>query len=512
MRKTTNYGLSLYDKEDKMIITANENSLNANMEIIDNVLKEKATETYVKNQIANAQLGGEGGNVDLSGYATKDELNNKVDKVSGKSLIADSEITRLASVTNYNDTEIRNVLNNKANVSAIPTKTSQLTNDSGFLTGYTESDPTVPSHVKAITQADINKWNNNSGGSADIIFDYLTEEIENEVPCTGLTLTPNTLTFNGRGQQNITVTPTPIDTTDTIIWQSSNKNVATVSNGIVTAIGNGNCTITVTCGEASATCTVNVSGISNTVSVTGVTLDKKTASVDVGSTITLVATIQPNDATNQNMSWTSDNEPIATVKDGVVTGVSKGTASIGVMTEDGGFSATCNVTVNEVVTSGYRNLFDKDTMTTANQGINGQGTIGSYTWGLARVPVKENTVYSIKMCETSAYNETHYYNCATAGAFGFADETGENLISHIGFAQTQSIVDAGTNGANTLLQDYAHGTISGNNGVEWVTFTTPEGCAYLLFNATLKNNADKIQLEEGDTIHDYYLPYAGGAE
>lgn len=46
----------------------------------------------------------------------------------------------------------------------IPTKTSELTNDSGYITEYTESDPTVPSHVKNITQEDINKWNN--GGSA----------------------------------------------------------------------------------------------------------------------------------------------------------------------------------------------------------------------------------------------------------------------------------------------------------------------------------------------------------
>lgn len=42
----------------------------------------------------------------------------------------------------------------------IPSKTSDLTNDSGFITGYTESDPTVPSHVKNITQANITSWNN----------------------------------------------------------------------------------------------------------------------------------------------------------------------------------------------------------------------------------------------------------------------------------------------------------------------------------------------------------------
>lgn len=47
----------------------------------------------------------------------------------------------------------------------IPSKTSQLTNDSGFITGYTESDPTVPSHVKSITQANITSWNNKSNFS-----------------------------------------------------------------------------------------------------------------------------------------------------------------------------------------------------------------------------------------------------------------------------------------------------------------------------------------------------------
>ena len=49
---------------------------------------------------------------------------------------------------------------NYALESEVPTKTSDLTNDSGFITGYTETDPTVPSHVKNITQANITSWNN----------------------------------------------------------------------------------------------------------------------------------------------------------------------------------------------------------------------------------------------------------------------------------------------------------------------------------------------------------------
>ena len=48
------------------------------------------------------------------------------------------------------------------------------------------------------------------------------------------------------------------------------------------------------------------------------------------------------------------------------------------------------------------------------------------------------------------------------------------------------------------------------NYIKTTTFTTPSDCCYLLFNTKLKNNADKIQLEQGDTIHDYYLAYNGG--
>lgn len=53
------------------------------------------------------------------------------------------------------------------NTTKVPTKTSDLQNDSGFITGYTETDPTVPSHVKSITQANITNWNNKSDFSGN---------------------------------------------------------------------------------------------------------------------------------------------------------------------------------------------------------------------------------------------------------------------------------------------------------------------------------------------------------
>lgn len=90
---------------------------------------------------------------------------------------------------------------------------------------------------------------------------YITNLSIIPVPCTGLSLNVSTLTFIGKGTQTLIATPEPNDTTDTIFWNSSNNNIITVDNGVVTAVGNGEATITATCGSFSATCAVSVSGI-----------------------------------------------------------------------------------------------------------------------------------------------------------------------------------------------------------------------------------------------------------
>ena len=95
-------------------------------------------------------------------------LAQKVDKVTGKGLSTNDYTTpeknKLASLENYDDTEIRQLIDTKqprgnyALKSEIPTKNSQLQNDSGFISQ--ETDPTVPNHVKSITQNNIANWNN----------------------------------------------------------------------------------------------------------------------------------------------------------------------------------------------------------------------------------------------------------------------------------------------------------------------------------------------------------------
>ena len=81
--------------------------------------------------------------------------------------------------------------------------------------------------------------------------------------------------------------------------------------------------------------------------VEGVSLDKNSATIKVGATLQLTPTITPSYAKNKNVSWFSSSSSVATVNsNGLVTGVSEGTATITVRTEDGNFTATCTVTVS----------------------------------------------------------------------------------------------------------------------------------------------------------------------
>ena len=87
-----------------------------------------------------------------------------------------------------------------------------------------------------------------------------------------------------------------------------------------------------------------------TIAVTGVSLNKTTLELETGGTATLTATIAPEGATDQTVTWSSDKESVATVSSaGLVTAVAAGTATITVTTKDGSKTATCAVTVKDPV-------------------------------------------------------------------------------------------------------------------------------------------------------------------
>ncbi|MBQ7901245.1 MAG: Ig-like domain-containing protein, partial [Clostridia bacterium] len=97
--------------------------------------------------------------------------------------------------------------------------------------------------------------------------------------------------------------------------------------------------------------TLKGAALSESVPVTGITLNCSTLTVGVGNSAVLTATVMPDNATNPELSWVSSSDKIATVNNGTVVGKSVGTALITVTTADGGFAATCEVSVTAVDTT-----------------------------------------------------------------------------------------------------------------------------------------------------------------
>ena len=85
-----------------------------------------------------------------------------------------------------------------------------------------------------------------------------TVTIGENVPCTGIALSQNSIEFSALTSTTLTAVLTPSNTTDHLLWSSSDDSVATVADGVVTATGLGTATITATCGSQSATCSVSV--------------------------------------------------------------------------------------------------------------------------------------------------------------------------------------------------------------------------------------------------------------
>lgn len=189
---------------------------------------------------------------------------------------------------------------------------------------------------------------------ATVTYEYL--KVTRGIPpvaVTGVSLNYSSEILSPGGTLDLSASVTPSEaTTKTVTWMTSDAGVATVDDeGHVTAIAEGNATITAITddGYLTASCDVAVQIVHvSSVSVPAV------ASVPVGKSTQLSATISPDNAYNKSVLWTSDNEGVATVdSDGEVTGVSEGTCTITVTSvDDPSKSASCSFTVspsNEVI-------------------------------------------------------------------------------------------------------------------------------------------------------------------
>ena len=168
------------------------------------------------------------------------------------------------------------------------------------------------------------------------------------IPVTGVSFDKPTASLTVGEDLTLKVTIKPEEASNKkVSWSSDKTSVVTVDdNGKVTAIAPGTATITVTTadGNMKATCTITVKEAK--VAVTGVKLNKSTTQLTVGGTETLTATVNPSNASNKKVSWSSSNTSVAKVDaNGKVTAVAAGTATITVKTADGNKIATCIITV-----------------------------------------------------------------------------------------------------------------------------------------------------------------------
>lgn len=173
-----------------------------------------------------------------------------------------------------------------------------------------------------------------------------------EVDPTSVTLSKHDLMLKVGGTAVLEATIEPANATNTALsWSSTVPSVATVDqDGKVTAVSDGNAVITVTTLAGAKTDACNVYVSKNFVSVTGVKLDRATLELKVGDRVGLAPTVEPADASNTTISWSSSAPEVASVNEnGTVEALKGGKATITVKTEDGGFTANCEVTVSEII-------------------------------------------------------------------------------------------------------------------------------------------------------------------
>lgn len=214
---------------------------------------------------------------------------------------------------------------------------------------------------------------------------------------TGVSLSPENLSMDIGDLSQFVVTIAPENATNkNVMWSSSDESIAIVDeNGLVTALSEGDVTITVTSQDGNYSAISNVQVLADEPSeivVTSVEVTPEELSLEIETSEQLSVTVLPVEATNVNVTWTSSDETIATVSsEGLVQGIAVGDATISVTTEDGGYVASVMVEVIEMEAGDdleQVSLFpnptsdtDLNPITIVNLDTEEGGIIGLYTVG-----------------------------------------------------------------------------------------------------------------------------------
>ena len=323
------------------------------------------------------------------------------------------------------------------------------------------------------------------------------------IAVTGITLSQSTATLTEGESLTLSATVAPDDATDkTVTWGTSDAAVATVDNGVVTAVAAGTATITAKAGDRTATCVVTVA--KKVIAVTGITLSQTSASLVEGETMTLSATVAPDDATDKTVTWGTSDATVVTVDNGVVTAVAAGTATI--TAKAGDRTATCVVIVEkkaaeivyaEIANGDYylKNVGSGKFLTGAND-WGTQVSLGEYGLSitLERLP---NGKYTLDT--HVANNETDHY----LGSNGYIDASATEWIITEPKSGTYALTLDGINywgydGSGTVLANAL--TDLAQENAQWQLVTRAE-LENALSKATLSNGVDATFYIQGHSFN-----------
>ena len=298
-----------------------------------------------------------------------------------------------------------------------------------------------------------------------------TCEITVKQQVTSIALSETTTSLWIGDTKTITVKATPTTANDaTVNWSSSDDNVATVSSeGVITAKGQGTCTITCTAADGygtTSTCEVTVKQ-----PVTAIALSDETVSLWVGDTKTITAKTTPTTANNTAVNWTSSNNNVATVSsEGVITAKGKGTCTITCTAADGyGKTSICEVTVKQQVNSitlsnTTVSLWVGETNTITVKATPTTASNTAVEWSSS-----DNNVVTVSAegVITANGEGTCIITCTAADGYGTTstcEVTVKQQVTSIALSETTVSLRAGE---TKTLTATATPTTAGNTAVEW---------------------------------------------
>ena len=311
---------------------------------------------------------------------------------------------------------------------------------------------------------------------------------------TGVTIEPSEAELPAGYSMKLTATVLPENATNkNVVYSVDDESILSVDqDGNITGLSLGIATVTVTTEDGDFTASAEITVIP--VQVTGVSISPKSVSVALGHTIQLTASITPSNAANKNLSWSVSDETIISVDgQGTVTGLSGGTATVTVTTEDGGFSASAEITVyyapantwtaigtNRINNNGFCGVFNGDGYAVRGIYINTQesyqGLFGNSGGGsiIANLGVAESYIYGhtyvggVVGYNGAGYNDVEYSGGTVTNCYNTGSVTGKDHVGGVAGINEDTVTDC-YNVGSINGNKYVGGVVGGNSWDDTVT-------------------------------------------